>query len=195
MIAKIKDYLIGISILIILLLFAFIGGCQRGKRIKICPEIITNVVHVTDTVIYNIVDSFPYYISHTDTIIYTDTVIQPVDTAMILMDYFALHVYNRTWEDSLIKVDLRDTVTQNRFTGNDFKYRILRPQTITNITQDNSVHYSKYLYGGVDIPFYNAEYSEVSLLIAFKKGYIGAGYAPFQKGFSLKTGIKLFTWE
>lgn len=191
MITNIKNYLIGAGILITLLLFAFIGGCQRGKRIKVCPDIITNVVHVTDTIIHTIIDTFPYYISHTDTIIYTDTIIQPVDTAAILRDYFALHIYSRNWTDSLLTVNLRDTVTQNSFLGNQFNYKILRPQTIINTVVDNSIHYNKYLYAGIDFTFWDMGQSEISLFYAFRGGYGGIGYAYYQKGFALKWGVPI----
>jgi hypothetical protein len=179
---------------VFVMMTCFVSGCNYHKHRHPCPEITTHTVIIHDTLIYNIVDSFPYYISHTDTIVYPDTIIQPVDTAEILRDYFALHVYDRHWEDSLLAVDLRDTVTQNRFLHNDFSYKILRPQQIINYYQDNSVHYSKYIYGGVSIPF-NIEYASIDILSTFKRGYFGIGYAPLQKGVSLKGGLRLFTWE
>ena len=183
------------SLAIFVMFACFISGCCYHKNHSKCPEITTNTVIIHDTLIHNIVDSFPYYISNTVKIIYRDTIIQPVDTAEILRDYFALHVYNRQWEDSLLSVNLRDTITENYFLGNKFQYQILRPQTIINNTQDNSVHYAKYLYAGINIPFYNAEFSEIVILSTFKGGYLGCGYTPLQKGLSLKTGIRLFKWQ
>lgn len=176
---------------IFLMFTCFVSGCNYYKKRFVCPDpsIITNTVLIHDTIIHEITAN--HYIQNTDTIIYTDTVFREVDTAMILKDYFAIHVYNRHWEDTLIKVDLKDTVTQNTFLGNKFKYEILRPQTIINTTVDNSVHYNKYLYVGLDIPFKNSENASIDVLFAFQKGYLGAGYLPLVKGFSLKTGVKI----
>lgn len=192
--------LCGLAIFIMAL--CFVSGCNYHKNHFKCPEITTNTVILHDTIIHQVIDTFPFYIVKRDTIIYTDVIIQPVDTAAILQNYFALHVYDRKWygldsltKDSLLYVNIHDTITQNRSIGNKFQYKILRPQTITYNSIDNSVLYAKYLYAGLDIPFYNAEFSELSLLFAFKRGYIGAGYAPMARGFSLKTGVKLFTWD
>lgn len=182
--------------LAIFVMFAcFISGCCYHKNHSKCPEIITNTVIIHDTLIHEIVDTFPYYISHTDTVIYTDIIIQPVDTAEILRDYFALHIYNRHWEDSLLSVNLRDTITENHFLGNQFQYQILRPQTIINTTQDNSIHYAKYVYAGFDLPFKNMEYASVDVLYVFSRGYLGFGYIPLQKCISFEIGLRLFSWE
>jgi hypothetical protein len=167
----------------------FVSGCRYHKFRHPCPEpsIVTHTVLIHDTVTHTITKD--HYISHTDTIIYIDTIIQPVDTVAILRDFFALHVYNRQWEDSLLKVNLRDTVTQNRFLENDFTYRILRPQIINYTTVDQSIHYAKYLYLGFDLPMPEMKYAEINAILAFRKGYIGLGYAPLTKGGSLNLGF------
>lgn len=182
---------------IFIMVACFVSGCQYHKHQNPCPEptIVTNTVLIHDTIIHEIVDTFPFYIIKNDTIIYIEEIPAVVDTAKILADYFALHVYSRSWTDSLLTVDLRDTVTQNRFLQNEFKYKILRPQAVINTTVDNSVNYYNYLYAGIDFPFYNAECLEFSVLSAFKRGYIGVGYAPMQKGISIKTGVRLFSWQ
>jgi hypothetical protein len=187
-------FLLG-GLAIFIMIACFVSGCHYHKFHYPCPEpsIVTNKVILRDTITH-FIDKW-HYSQRTDTVIYNDTIIQPVDTLQILADYFALHVYFRTWEDTLLKVDIRDTVTQNKFLQNEFKYRILRPQTITTFITDNSVHYSKYVYLGLDIPFYNAEFSEVTALYAFNKGFLGAGYAPFQKGLSIKTGFKIIKFK
>jgi hypothetical protein len=172
-----------------------VSGCNYYKHRHICPEITTHTVIIHDTLIHEIVDSFPYYVSHTDTIIYSDTIIQPVDTAAILSDYFAYHVYNRKWQDTLIQVSIRDTITENRFLGNDFKYQILRPQTIVNYTQDNSVTYNSYFYLGLDLTLPNMEYAEITAFYASRKSLIGIGYAPLIKGGSFKIALPLFKWQ
>ena len=85
------------SFAIFVMFVCFVSGCNYHKKRFKCPEITTNTIIIHDTLIHEIVDSFPYYVQNWDTIIYTDTIIQPVDTAEILRDYFALHVYNRHW--------------------------------------------------------------------------------------------------
>ena len=138
------------SFAIFVMFACFVSGCCYHKNHSKCPEIITNTVILHDTLIHQIIDTIPFYIQKTDTIIYTETIIQPVDTAMILRDYFALHVYDREWygldsltNDSLLYVNIHDTITRNKSIGNKFEYRILRPQTINNYTQDNSITYNK----------------------------------------------------
>ena len=201
MMKSIKEWLIknlafilgGLAIFIMIV--CFVSGCNYHKRQNPCPDpvIVTNTVILHDTVTHHI-DKW-HYSQKTDTVIYTDTIIQPVDTTEILKDYFALHVYSRHWQDSLLTVDLRDTITENRFLRNDFRYKILRPQIIINNTLDQSVHYNKYFYLGLDLPFYDSDHAEVMALYAFDKGFIGAGYAPFQKGVSVKAGVKIFKFE
>jgi len=183
------------SLAVFVMFVCFVSGCNYHKNHSKCPEITTNTVIIHDTIIYQIADTIPFYIQKTDTIIYTETIIQPVDTAEILKNYFALHVYNRHWEDSLLSVNLRDTVTQNRFMGNDFNYRILRPQTIINTIVDNSVKYNSCLYFGLDIFCPNMEYSEIALFYASRKSLLGIGYAPLAKGGSFKIALPLFTWQ
>jgi len=183
------------SLAIFVMFACFVSGCNYHKNHFKCPEITTHTVILHDTLIHQIVDTFPYYISHTDTVIYTDTIIEPVDTAAILRDYFAYHIYNRQWQDSLLQVNLWDTITENRFLHNEFTYRILRPQTIINTTQDNSITYNKYLLLGISVPFKNIEYTEFSVLSTFRKGYLGIGYLPMQGGISIKGGVSMFKWQ
>jgi len=183
------------SLAIFLMFACFVSGCCYHKNHRKCPEIITNTVIIHDTLIRNIVDSFPYYIVKTNTIIKRDTIPRIIDTAKILKDYYAYHVYNRKWQDTLIQVSIQDTVTENRFLGNNFNYRILRPQTIINNTQDNSITYNSYLYGGIDLILPNMEYASIDVLYAFSRGYLGFGYIPLQKGVSLKGGVNLFKWQ
>ncbi len=201
MMKSIKEWLIknlafilgGLAIFIMIV--CFVSGCQFHKHRFPCPEptITTHTVILHDTVTY-FIDKW-HYSQKTDTVIYTDTIIQPVDTLQILADYFALHVYSRNWTDSLLTVDLRDIVTQNKFLQNEFSYRILRPQTIINTTVDNSVHYNKYIYLGVSVPIKDIKMAEFALSFAFKQGYIGAGYIPQLNSLSFKGGATLFKFK
>ncbi len=101
-----------------------------------------------DSLDNNIKFNFKNYAIEIDTLFYPDSVFVPsdVDTAAILYNYFAIYLYNRHWNDSIIQVDLVDTITQNKISGSDFlKYKILRPQeVIINTTTVNN--YTKYIY-------------------------------------------------
>ena len=194
--------IIGFFIALFVMFACFVSGCNYHKNRFKCPEITTNTVILHDTIIHNVVDTFPYYIVKTKEIIYRDTIIREVDTAGILRDYFAYHVYDRKWfgvdsitNDSLLYVNIHDTITENRSIGNKFEYRILRPQAITYNQVDNSVHFTKYIYTGISFPLKDFNYTELSVLTAFKDFYIGIGYIPLQKGVSVKGGIRLFKWE
>jgi hypothetical protein len=180
-----------LAAIVLLLAGAFIGGCSWHKKYRPCPEVFTHTVILHDTVIHHIKDTVPYYIVRRDSIVYRDTVFQDIDTAAILRNFYALHYYTRTWEDSLLFAKSEDAISQNEFVDNKFSYKILRPQSITYTTVDNSISYSKYLYAGVSIPIKDIKYADLSLSYAFRRGFVGVGYSPMQNGFSLKTGLTI----
>ena len=196
----------------IFVMFAcFVSGCNYHKRQFPCPEPTTETILVTDTSWHQIVDSLYRIIDTLQNKPQPDPVIvyqpgeiipvpQPVDTAAILARYYTTYRYywqypEKFTPDDSIRIKLNTTISQNKPLVYDLSYQWLKPQTINNYTQDNSIHYAKYLYAGIDFPFYNAEYFEIAILSTFKRGYLGAGYAPLQKGVSLKTGIRLFSWQ
>jgi len=181
--------------LAIFVMFAcFISGCNYHKNHFKCPEIKKDTVLIYDTIPHYIIGSFPYYLQGKDSIIH-DTIPKDIDTLAILHDYYDKHIYDRKWENDTLLVNLNDTITRNEPIGNIFKYKIKIPFTTINNTQDNSIHYTKYIYAGISIPFKDIEYTEFSILSTFKGGYAGIGYSPLQKGVSLKTGIRLFKWQ
>lgn len=179
------------ALAIFIMIVCFVSGCNYHKRRNPCPEptITTHTVILRDTVTHYI-DKW-HYSQRTDTILYPDIIIQPVDTAQILADHFALHVYSRTWEDSLLKVDLRDTVTQNRFLQNEFKYKILRPSQIVYTTVDNSVNYSSYLYFGMGTMIQDLTMADISVYFANKQLLAGVGYIPSQKYYRASVAFKI----
>jgi hypothetical protein len=193
-----KNILIGIAVFVLTILFSFIGGCQYNKTHS-KPIIVSDTVRVYDTTDHYIYNIWPWYVEGKDTTIYVD-VPADVDTALILKDYFASHVYSRKWENDTLRVNLLDTVSQNRFAGNNFHYRIKIPFTTVNTTIDKSVHYSKYIYIGASLPVYppkvntisNINYVAISGLYAFNKGYFNVYWQPYIKTFTFGTGITLF---
>lgn len=58
-----------------------------------------------------------------------------VDTAQILKNYFAIHTYTQSIEDTMIKAVITDTISQNRITGRRFDYRLVKPiRTVESYT-------------------------------------------------------------
>jgi len=172
--ADIKNMVLGFLMAMLL----FVGGWAGYKlypTLHPCPEVSTDTVLVHDTVTHTIPDTIPYYIAGKDSIIY-DTVFKDVDTAAILKDYFAWHFYTRHWEDSLLSVTLHDVVSQNKFGGNEFTYKILRPQTVITNVVDNSR--SRYIIFGADIPFKTIDHMSVNVDAMFvtSRFYFGIGY-------------------
>lgn len=191
---KTKNIIVAIAVLIILGLFFGIGYYAHSKW-NPCPVSDTTVVYVYDTVTHEIHDSIPYY--KVDSVKYRDqawmdSVIKAnkVDTVKLLADYYAIHYYTRTWEDSLLTVSLKDAISENKPGENTFTYRILRPQQIVNNVV-NEYNYSRYLYFGLDVPIRDVKYANVDLLYAFKRGYAGVGYSPKLNSISIKAGIKI----
>jgi hypothetical protein len=198
-----KTYLIKTGIFLIIFFFTFIFGCNHGK--KLCKQdIVTNTVIIHDSVIHNIVDSFPYYIHGETKIIYeTDTIYKNIDTIAVVRDYFSTHITDNRFQDSLIQVDLKTYISQNELKHSVFNYKILRPQEITYTNVDNSVNFDRYVYFGASLPIYpakangisNINYIGLNGIYAFPKGYAEIMYQPYTKTFSIGTGIKILKFK
>lgn len=183
-----KNLIIGILLLLILG-GTFFGGYKYYERMH-------PITHTTDTVL--IFDTVTHYIDHNhyfvkvDTVLYPDSVLVPadVDTAKILRNYFAIYKYDRHWNDSIIEVNLTDTITQNKIEGSDFlKYKILRPQTVvTNVTNINN--YNSYIYASLvtDVKF---EFTAINLNYIGKNYQFGIGYMPTNKTIVGSFGIPI----
>lgn len=186
-----KQNIIYTGLILLLLLLAFFGGYKYYPLRNPCPQIARDTVYVYDTVVHFIPDTVPFYIIRKDTVIVNHNIPADVDTAAILADYYAIHYYDRVWEDSLVKITLEDAITENRPLHNIFKYQLLNPQTIIeNKIIEN--RYSSYLYAGLTVPVTKPEYMSIDLLAAGKKCYLGVGYSPGMKSFSVKGGVTLF---
>jgi len=187
-----KAYLTIGVVFVLLLALSFIGGCQYHKRTIKPPVETTETITVYDTIDHYIIDQIPYYITKVDSIIKRDTVFREVDTLKILESYYAIHYYTRIWEDTLVKVTLEDAISENRSIDAKFSYKLLKPQTITHTTIDNSVHYSKYFSLGIDVPVKDFSYIEVEGFYHWSKGYLGLGYTPELNSLNVKLGAVLF---
>lgn len=187
---------------IFVLSLVYISGCNRGKRVKVCPTIITGITELPDTVTHHIYHIWPWYIDGKDSIVYID-VPAVVDTMKILADYYAKHYSTKIWQDSIIDVNLDMMITENKFYPQKFDYHIKRPQTIITNTIDNSVNYARYVYLGASLPIYPSKVNNVSNInlislngiYAFPKGYAELNYQPYTKIFTLGTGIKIFKFK
>lgn len=196
--------LLGGGIFVFLMIVCFVSGCNYHKNRFKCPEITTDTIYKTDDYWHHIADSLANLPSEEkikwipqDTLFTpADTFIKDVDTAAILRDYYSTYRYH--WgrlDTGKLKFDLYTTVTENMPVKYELDYKILQPQKIINNIQDNSVHYSKYVYLGIDLPVKNMDFVSIDVLVASKRLLIGGGYVPLQKGVSLKVAIPLLKWE
>jgi len=189
----------------------FVSGCNYHKHRHLCPEITTNTVIIHDTAWHRVVDSLNHIVDSLKNQPQPDPVIvylpgEPVpipadiDTAAILARYYTTYRYYWQYPEKFtpgdsIRIKLNTTISQNKPLVYDLSYQWLKPQTITNNSVDNSVHYNKYLYVGMDLPFYKMENAEITALLAFRRGQIGFGYAPISKTGSFKIGLPLLKFQ
>lgn len=177
--------------------FVFLMGIVCGWKIypkmRPCPVVTSDTLIIRDTVWHTIVDSFPMYVAGKDSIIYRDSLIYAnVDTAQILKDWYAIHIYDREWKDTNIVVTMKDFITQNKSVHNVFNYKILRPQTIIQNNIDNSIHYNKYVTLGISVPFKEITHVNLDARYQWSKGYIGTFYSSDLKSFGVSGGVVLF---
>jgi len=168
-----------------------VGGCQYHKKVFLGPEVQRDTIVLYDTVTHFIRDTVPYYIVKRDTVIVNHHIPAIVDTAAILVDYFAIHYYTRTWQDSTVQITSEDAISENRFIDNRFTYKILRAQTVIN-NSVNEYTYNRYLYGGLSVPLNDPKSMSIDVIAAFPKLYIGAGYSPGLNSISVKAGVRIF---
>ena len=187
-----RNIIIGIIILLLLLTGAFLGGWSSHKKYRPCPTITSDTIIIHDTVTHHIVDSFPYYIATLDTIFLPDTILQPVDTASILKNYFSTFVYNREWKDSIINVNLTDYISQNRPVKNEFSYKVIKPFTTVINNVDNSITYNRYFQIGISDEIKNIKNLGLNAQFVMPKWYVEYEYIPNMNTHSIGAGVTLF---
>lgn len=179
---------------LIAFLATFIGGCKYGRATKRCPVITTTTASEIDTVVHHIYHIWPWYIQSEPDVVYYP-VPQDVDTAEILKDYFAEHIYNRKWENDTMAVNVTDTIVRNTPTGSGFDYKLKIPFTTVNNSIDNSVTYNRYFLLGLDIPITAAKYYNVEAIYVTNKWYAGFGYEPEINSVRIKGGISILQFK
>ena len=187
-----RNIIIGLIILLLLLSGAFLGGWSSHKKYRPCPIITSDTIIIHDTVTHHIVDSFPYYIATLDTIFLPDTILQPVDTASILKNYFSTFVYNREWKDSIINVNLTDYISQNRPVKNEFSYKVIKPFTTVINNVDNSITYNRYFQIGISDEIKNIKNLGLNAQFVMPKWYVEYSYIPNMNTHSIGAGVTLF---
>lgn len=137
-----------IIVLLIGILFALMGPkyCCGGKSKS---DTFLKVTHDTTWDTTNIVS--PVYIPGETIYIPGITIIEPVDTAKILADYFAKRIYNDTIiMDSLGYIAIRDTISKNRIAARQHTKNYRIPKVTTTI--EKTIHHyevaQRKLYGG-----------------------------------------------
>jgi hypothetical protein len=181
---KDKNIIIALLSLLILLMVFWAGWNTYPKY----HPVFNDTILVRDTVTRHITDSFPYYIAKTDTVIKRDTV-KITDTVKILGDYFALHYVSRKWEDSLLTVNLRDVITENKVIGNDFNYTFKKP--FINVV-NNEISYRRYIMLGLNT---TGKSVGMDALYVFGKGYVSFGYEVPLNAFKIGAGITVIKFK
>jgi len=184
---KEKNTIIGILITIVIV-FSFLFGYNTYPKWN-TPDVVNDTIWRVDTVEHTIVDTFPWFVTKRDTIIYRDTIFKDIDTAKILEQFYAIHYYERQWRDTNLFVTINDAISENRLIDQTLKYEITRPQSIINVTE-NKYSYSRYLYFGGSITLPDAKYSNVGVYGAFSRTFFGVSYIPYQKGVMLTGGYR-----
>ena len=137
---NIKD----ITILVLVIIIIFLRSCSGDGEITE-PIVITKTEIKYDTITNEVTEYVPKLVTRilrkTDTvrqtqfITQTDTVSVPqtIDTNAILEDYFASYVYSDIQNFDSIKIEIQDTISENKIVSRSVKYSMLYPTiTITN---------------------------------------------------------------
>jgi len=136
---NVKDILI-LGLIVIIILLKMCGGKEiteptviteteirydtiTNEITEYVPKLVTRILRKTDTV------KQTQFITQTDTV----SVPQKIDTNAILDDYFASYVYSDIQNLDSIKLEIQDTISENKIVSRSIKYSILYPTiTITN---------------------------------------------------------------
>jgi hypothetical protein len=156
-----------------------------------------------DTIVQIRYDTVVKYIYKTDydiridTILFPEYIPTPIDTAGIIIKFFATNVYEREWnKPGELYVYLKDSISMNVPISSTLEYKILRPDTVIHQTvYQNLIQQSKYLSLGMSYNVANPNLTGFNLTLNTPKWYGGVGYIPGIKGVELRAGITIFKFK
>jgi hypothetical protein len=169
-------------VLVILACGIFIGRQWMKSSMDPMPVNTVDTVEIRDTILHEI--PVNHYFVDIDTVFFTDSILIPanIDTALILRDYYTTFKYERSWEDSLIKINFDDFISRNRITNSTpLKYELLKPQTIIT---NNITNYTNYISIGANTDF-NLNFFNLDLTYTTSKFNYKLLYYPHQKAFGV----------
>ena len=142
----IKNILIVVLVVILIFMKSCSGsGGGNGTTITTPGIVRTNTVMTYDTIIKEIPKYIPKLVTKIVREIDSIIIIQPIDTAAILEDYFATYVYNDIQSFDSLKLEITDSVSQNKIVARTIKYDIIYP-TLT-ITQTKFIKQHEFFVG------------------------------------------------
>ena len=177
---NIKDITILVLVIIIIFLRSCTGDCDitetqvitkteikydtiTNEVTEYVPKLVTRILRKTDTVRQT------QFITHTDTV----SVPQAIDTNAILEDYFASYVYLDIQNFDSIKIEIQDTISENKIVSRSVKYSMLYPTiTITNTHYINRTWHGSGYYNAWHISTGVAGHNE----LAYGKAGVGGLY-------------------
>ena len=134
----------------LVIIIILLRSCN-GRGNSVGPQIITEIETKYDTIQTLKETYIPKWQTKivTETIIETDTFLQPIDTLAILQDYYTKYSYQDTIKiDTLGYAIINDTITKNSIFSRDIKtYFTLPSTTVTNKIYLNKIEF----YGGLGV--------------------------------------------
>jgi len=165
----VKKYFGDIKTLLIVVLGVIIflmRSCQGGSDITE-PKVIVKTEVKFDTITKEIPKYIPKVVTRIVNTI--DTVTLDVDTAQILQDYFATYVYTDFQELDSLKLQITDSVSQNKILNRSIKYDLIYPTR--TITRTEYINQREFYYGvGIGGKSDQLNYVGGELMMRNKKG-------------------------
>jgi hypothetical protein len=129
----IKDNFLFI-IIIILTIIILIQRCGSNTITPNPPQsIITKIDTIRDTIIKETTVYVPKWNTKIEHDVIFDTITK-LDTTYILGDYFSTYIYNDSLKNDTIKININDSITQNKIKSRQIKYKLLYTSTSSTTT-------------------------------------------------------------
>ena len=147
-----------VIIFVLLIIIFFLRECQGNQSNSSLtePDTIVKIETKYDTIVNTIETYVPEYVTEVkwktktihDTLILEvhDTI--PVDTALVLEDYFKAYAYTDTIKKDSVTLTIKDTITQNKIVSRGIEYTLIYPTT--TITKKSDFN-KRELYVGLGL--------------------------------------------